>query len=327
MEVPCVRVPREEGESVRRRLAEADLIDQEMRIDASDGWLYIPVRKRTHIPEEYELVTHDCEPRSTQTLPRDLLDEEPTYERLGNIGLIDEDDPERAKAIAAAIIESSLPIRTVLNAQSRIEGEYRVRDWQLLAGSETETIHREYGAEFRVDPTEVYFSPRLATERHRVIEQVEPGECAFDMFAGVGPFAIPMAMRGASVIAVDANPRAIEYLEDNAERNNVTDRLTAINADVRSVAPEHEEWADRIVMNLPHRADAFLEAAGIIAGETCRLHYYDIQPDDAPFAAGERAISAALGDQFDIEIGTRREVRSYAPHEVNVCLDVDLTRT
>lgn len=326
MQTPCVRVPREDGERTRQELADAGLIDQRYRIHADDGSIFIPVTDREAVPANLEVVDREVDRRTNNTLPRDFLDEPPTYERLGDIALIDEDDPTRAIEVADALMASTLPIRAVLNRASKIKGTERVRDWEILAGDRTETIHREFGAEFAVDVTEVYFSPRLATERNRVVSQVEDGERVFDMFAGVGPFLIPAAMRGARGVGVDINPTAIAYLEENAHRNGVADHITAINDDVRSVAPEYAGWADRIIMNLPHSASEFLPEVATIADDECRLHYYDIQGDEAPFEAGHDALQAALSDTFELSIIEERVVRSYAPHEVNVCLDVRLQR-
>ncbi|PSP75103.1 SAM-dependent methyltransferase [Halobacteriales archaeon QS_1_68_20] len=326
MEVPCVRAPREDGEAARRELAAADLIDGDFEIVVEDGWLYLPVTDPAAVPGEFDVVDHDVPARETQTLPADQLGFEPSYERLGEAAILDEDDPDRAREIAAALVESDLPVTTVLNKASKVKGQQRVRDWEVLAGDGTEVIHREYGSEFLLDLAEVYFSPRLATERHRVVEQVRAGEHAFDMFAGVGPFAVPMARRGAEVVAVDVNERAIEYLRENARRNDVAGRITAIHGDVRAVAPEWSGWADRVVMNLPHSADEFLDVAVSLAGEECVLHYYDIQHEDDPFGPGTEVIRAAAGEAYEVEVLTERVVRSYAPHELNVCLDVQLTR-
>jgi len=325
-EIPCVRVPREDGERTRRTLAEADLVDDGFEITVEDGWLYVPVTDPREVPDGFAVVTHEAPERETQTTPAELLGYEPSFERLGTIALVDEDDAERAAEIADAIVRSDLPIETVLNKASKIRGERRVREWEVLAGEGTETVHREYGCAFELDLAEVYFSPRLATDRHRVVEGVEPDERAFDMFAGVGPFVIPLAKRDATCVGVDLNDRAIEYLRRNARRNDVTDRVTAIHADVREVAPDYEGWADRIVMNLPHSAGAFLESAVTIAGGDCVVHYYDIQSDDDPFGPGERAIRAAAEPTYDVEIEDRRVVRSYAPHESNVRLDARLRR-
>jgi tRNA (guanine37-N1)-methyltransferase len=94
-------------------------------------------------------------------------------------------------------------------------------------------------------------------------------------------------------------------------------------------------------MNLPHSADEFLDAAVSLAADSegrrpsgsrpkadddCVIHYYDIQHEDDPFGPGERAIRAAAEPEYEVTVETRHAVRSYAPHEVNVCLDVRLER-
>jgi tRNA (guanine37-N1)-methyltransferase len=340
MEVPCVRVERERGEETRKRLADEDLLADEWQIEVAEGDLYLPVTDPERVPEDLTVVDRSVGERETPDTPTDLLGFEPTYERLGDIVILDEDDPERAREIADAVVASDIPVETVVNRASKVKGELRVRDWEVLVGESTETVHREYGCEFLLDVGEVYFSPRLATERHRVAEQVEAGERAFDMFAGVGPFVVPFAKRGAEVGGVDLNERAVEDLRENARRNDVADSVTAIQGDVRDVVsgssdvsdgvrevtPDYEDWADRVVMNLPHSANEFLDSAVEIAGDDCVLHYYDIQHEDDPFGPGEAAIRDAADPEYEVEVETRHVVRSYAPHELNVCLDVRLTR-
>ncbi|ELZ26677.1 methyltransferase [Halogeometricum pallidum JCM 14848] len=325
MNVPCVRVPTSEGEATRRALAERDLVDRTYEITVREGSLYIPVTDAAAVRAEFDVVEFDAEARETQTMPADVLGFDPTYERLGDVVILDEDDPDRARRIADAIAESDLRAETVVNRASKVKGELRVREWDVLIGDSTETVHREYGYEFLLDIAEVYFSPRLATERHRVVEQVREGERAFDMFAGVGPFAVPMAGHGAEVIGCDLNAAAVDYLHENAHRNGVADRLTAVEGDVREVADEYENWADRLVMNLPHSADDFLDAAVRLASEECVLHYYDIQHEDDPFGPGIESVREAAEPAYDVRVDTERVVRSYAPHEYNVCLDVTLT--
>ncbi|WP_050034094.1 class I SAM-dependent methyltransferase [Halorubrum halophilum] len=328
MSVPCVAVERERGEAVRERLADADALDGAHEIAVDGDTIYIPVTDPEAVPGDLAatIVERDAAERDRPRTPAAILGYEPSLERLGDIVIVDEDDDERAREIAEAVMASDVPCETVLNRASPIEGELRVRRWDVLAGNGTETVHREYGHEFLLDVAEVYFSPRLATERHRVIEQVESGETAIDMFAGVGPYAVPMAARGAGTVACDLNERAVEYLRENAERNGVADRVTAIAGDVREIGDEYADTADRLVMNLPHSADEFLDTAVRLAGDDCVVHYYDIQHEDDPFGPGTREIREAAGDAYDVSVETERVVRSYAPHEYNVCLDVRLTR-
>ncbi|MFB6220765.1 MAG: class I SAM-dependent methyltransferase family protein [Halolamina sp.] len=340
MERPCVVVPRESGEQARQRLAEAGLVDQEFGIvvaegeadDAAEEKLFIPVTDPDAVPSEFTVTRNDVPARTPQRTPADVFGGELSYERLGDIVIIDEDDPERAEEMAAAVMASDIPARSVINRASKVKGETRVRDWEVLADeteddrSPTETVHREYGHAFAVDVAEVYFSPRLATERHRVVQQVEPGEQVVDMFAGVGPYAIPMADAGAEVVACDINPTAIEYLEANAARNDVADRITTHAGDVRELTDEYEDWADRLVMNLPHTAAAFADAAVAFAGDSCVVHLYDIQHEDGPFERARTALEDAAGEAYEVTVLEKQVVRSYAPHELNVCLDARLDR-
>ncbi|MFP4591642.1 MAG: class I SAM-dependent methyltransferase [Halobacteriales archaeon] len=323
----CVRVDRTEGEATRRALEAAGVRDPAFAIDSDAEHVYIPVVDPEAVPAAYPVVQHDVAKREGQTLPADLLGYSPTYERLGGLVLLQEDDPERARAAAEAFMAADLPVEAVLNKRSAVAGTERIAEWELLAGGSTETVHTEYGATFRVDPTKAYFSPRLATERERVVAQVDPGERVFDMFAGVGPYAIRAALAGAEVVAVDVNPDAATYCRENAERNGVADRVTVLEGDVREHVDEYPDWADRVVMNLPHSADRFLDAARTVAAGTCRLHYYDIQPEAEAFDPGESAIEAAFARTHRIRVATRRVVRTYAPGVLNVCLDVDVVRT
>jgi tRNA (guanine37-N1)-methyltransferase len=160
MRAPCVRVPVAEGEATRQALLEADLLDHDLEIEGEDGWLYLPVTDADAVDRAYELTERDFDPRETHTLPEDLLDEPPSYERVGDIVLLHEDDPERARAIAETMMTSDLPVKTVLNRASEVRGTERVREWDVLAGDGTETVHTEYGCEFAVDLATVYFSAR-----------------------------------------------------------------------------------------------------------------------------------------------------------------------
>ena len=342
MDVPSVAVAREAGEATRTALAEAAVLDDDHEIAVEDGRLYIPVTDADAAADavaaldcDTEMTTYDLPVRQGVRTPADILGFEPSVERIGDIVVIDEDDPDRAATIAEAVIDADLPARSVLNRASKIKGELRVRDWEVVAVDDaaagndltpTETVHREYGHEFCLDLASVYFSPRLATERHRVVEQIEPDEQVLDMFAGVGPFAIPAASRGASVVAVDLNETAVDYCRENARRNGVADAVTTVAGDVREVADDYRGWADRLVMNLPHSANEFVETAVALAGEECVLHYYDIQHEDDPFEPGIEAIKSAAEPAYTVSVETQHIVRSYAPHELNICLDVRLRR-
>jgi tRNA (guanine37-N1)-methyltransferase len=115
----------------------------------------------------------------------------------------------------------------------------------------TETIHKENGIRLKIDINKAYFSPRLQTERQRVIEQVKPGETVIDMFCGVGPYSIAIAKKAREVYAIDHNPAAIKLLKENIKLNKVTN-VKALKGDALELIKTLPK-ADRIIMNLQDR--------------------------------------------------------------------------
>ena len=47
------------------------------------------------------------------------------------------------------------------------------------------------------------------------------GEVVVDVFAGVGPFAVPLAKKGSFVYGNDLNPESSKCMEENSKRNKV----------------------------------------------------------------------------------------------------------
>ncbi|GKV06543.1 hypothetical protein SLEP1_g18423 [Rubroshorea leprosula] len=92
---------------------------------------------------------------------------------------------------------------------------------------------KQYGATFKLDYSLVYWNSRLEHEHIRLVSLFQPGETICDMFAGIGPFAIPAAQKGCFVYANDLNPDSVRYLKINAKINKVDDRVYAYNMDAR----------------------------------------------------------------------------------------------
>jgi len=53
----------------------------------------------------------------------------------------------------------------------------------------------------------------------------KPEDVVADIFAGVGPFAIPAAKKGCAVFANDLNPISAKYLMENVDENRVNGHL------------------------------------------------------------------------------------------------------
>ncbi|MEM2352242.1 MAG: hypothetical protein QXT26_07530 [Thermoproteota archaeon] len=87
-----------------------------------------------------------------------------------------------------------MPLKDKLSEEQAAEIFKEVGAFEVIAGSaDTETVHKEHGCKYFLDPRKVYFSPRLYYEHYRVASQVVEGETVVDMFAGVDPFSILIA--------------------------------------------------------------------------------------------------------------------------------------
>ena len=83
------------------------------------------------------------------------------------------------------------------------------------------TTQSESDCRFTFDFSCVYWNSRLQTEHARLVDMFQPHELVADVFAGVGPFALPAAKKGCAVLANDLNPESYKYLTLNIKDNKV----------------------------------------------------------------------------------------------------------
>jgi tRNA (guanine37-N1)-methyltransferase len=176
--------------------------------------------------------------------------------------------------IARAIISKRRTIKTVLNKISRLNGCNRTACYEILAGKETVTVHHEYGSAYELDVGAVFFNPRLASERKRVTDQVQSGECVLIPFCGVGPFVIPAAARGAHIIAVEKNPEAYLWLTRNIQVNGVEDRVTALPGDAFDMLPVPVSLFDRVIIPTPYGMDRIFDVLASRVKPGGMIHFY-----------------------------------------------------
>jgi len=136
-------------------------------------------------------------------------------------------------------------IKTIVNKVGSITNEFRVPEFEVLAGEhDMITEVKQYGATFRLDYSLVYWNSRLEHEHKRLVSMFQAGEIICDMFAGIGPFAIPAAQKGCLVYANDLNPDSIHYLRINAKINKVDDQICSYNLDARKFISQLMEVPD-----------------------------------------------------------------------------------
>ena len=329
MGINCVKVPKSQGEPNRRALIEMKLLDSSKRIASDTDYLFLPLVREPNDVEkgnlgDVEFLEHEFREHKKASTLEDLLGFVPHYEIIGDITLIEADDPDAAR-IGEALLKFHPHINTVLGATSPVVGEYRVREFTLITGvDKTETIHKEYGCRYAVDLAKAYFTPRLSTERERILSWIKPDDAVVDMFAGVGPYSILIAKKASpkKVIAIDKNPAAVEFLRRNVALNSV-DNVELIEGDANVEAEKFAGIADHVIMNLPHNAFDFLDSAVKLTKPDGIIHYYGMTHEDDLFNGSIGLIEAAAKRAGrEIEVLDKRTVRSYAPHQYNICIDV-----
>ena len=294
----CIRVPVQRGEEVRRELIGEGTLDLLLKVRREGSTLLLPVTKQRESAERC-----DFEPQPERlVLPR--------HELVGGIAILQDCDP----AGAVNLLASRPSLHTVLCAASEVSGEYRTREFEVLAGiPTTRTDVIEYGHRFTVDLSTAYFSARLSSERQRILEQMGDHETILDMFAGVGPFAITLAARAVLVVASDINPQAIMLMLVNLAQNR-TKNVLPVLADAHHL-PAIIPWQfDRIVMNLPLSGSAFLSDGFRLCKPGGIIHYYSLVSREGE----HNDCIHELGG----EIITERLVRSYSPGQWHAVYDV-----
>jgi tRNA (guanine37-N1)-methyltransferase len=331
----CVVVPRSEGERVRLLLKDRGLLHKTLRIRQDGDRLYIPTIRRLDADfptEERELEEGFTPIRSYKDIaqvPESVRQSLPSsFDVVGDIAVlkIPEDLKAYRDAIADAILRWNRRIRVV--AQDRgVGGDLRVRRIEVIGGEpRTTTTHIEHSLRYRVDLSHAYFSPRLATERKRIADQVRDGEVVVDPFAGVGPYAILIARasRPSTVHAADANPAAVALLRANVAANRA-ERVEVQEADAHRVL-DAVGPADRVILDLPHSAQAFLAAALRTLGPSGIVHLYRIleRADIEDTIADIQRQAEREG--FAVKDLAIRDVRAYSATQTHVALDLRVAR-
>lgn len=333
-----LKIPKKQADYVRKILLNHQLINQEWKIKRSDDYVFIPLIRepgRDVFGEigvlDLEMVdtvfeAHKKNPPSFKgyldgRVAVDKLDEiKNSFDIIGEVVILE--IPEELESLKYLIADAALKFtkrKAIYRKTSEIKGVNRTRTLEYLAGEDiSETIHTEYGSRFLLDVRKVYFSPRLATEREKIVRQVDDGEIIIDLFAGVGPYSVSIArQRRVEIFAVDINPHAIHYLKKNIELNKLQGKIIPVLEDAHEFLKDNDLKADRIIMNLPGTACKYLDEAVNCLKRGGVLHYYEFSSD---YLVPIRRIEDASGGR-KVNILNSRKVKSSSPGKWQVGID------
>ncbi len=333
--VKCVKVSKWEAQKLKEKLVEHDNLNRNYRTASEDGFVFFPVKRKfegKRIIERKLLRTNRKVESLKEALSRVLSKKQvekvvKSFDVLGELAVVEipESLREYEKTIGNAVMKVHGNVRTVAAKRGPMEGEFRVRKLEVIAGEKrTETEYKESGCVFHLDPAKVYFSPRLSFERERTAGLVRKNENVMVMFAGVGPFPIVISKRnpGAIVVAVELNPSAFEYMVKNIKSNKVDKRVTPVFGDVRVVLPElFSGWADRVLMPLPKGAEEFMDVALVASKKNAVIHTYCFSKTGEEKATADKILKKIKGLKRKAEIMGLRTVRPFAPHVDQIVID------
>ncbi|MCL2687523.1 MAG: class I SAM-dependent methyltransferase family protein, partial [Methanobrevibacter sp.] len=314
----AIKIPLKYINELRKILAEKEFLDKNYKILTKDSYGYIPIKgkidseTKQSIEKELlnkfnldsdETLTFDIVEKNLEALKKqaksltehlkgkikeeEIEDLKTSFDIIGDVVILE--IPENLQEHKDTIGEAALKFtkrKAIFMKKSPIEGKIRTRQLEHIAGeNNSQTIHKEHGIRLKLDVKKVYFSPRLATERKRVAEQVKDREVILDMFAGIGPFPIIIAKdKNTNIYAVDINEEAIKYMKENIKLNKIKGKITPILGDINDISKEDQRFYnsskmdkeklvnkeklaseslkfDRIIMNLPGTGKDFLNLA------------------------------------------------------------------
>ncbi|MCL1965599.1 MAG: class I SAM-dependent methyltransferase family protein [Candidatus Bathyarchaeota archaeon] len=348
-----LKVPKNLGEKIITLAHKLEIVNKNLYITNQLYHLYIPLLRAPNENEISQLkditpdITMDTkdftEKRPTEEtltealkkqLPPNLHSSIPhSFDIIGDIAVV-EIPPELNTyndIIGYAILKAHKNIKSVHAKAGAISGIYRIRDLTYIAGeNRTKTIYNEYNCQYHIDLAKAYFSPRLSQEHHRVATLVNPEEIVADLFAGVGPFAIPIGKLHpkTQVHAIDINPDAVELLKINVKVNKVENQVHPLIGDARELVNDKLcGIADRVIMNLPEIAIDFVDTAcQTLKSSGGIIHFYGFtrKPDTIDDL---KTRFTRLVEQQGRKITTFhciRRVRETAPYEQQVVIDAQI---
>ncbi len=254
------------------------------------------------------------------------------FDQIGDIIIVRIPDSlvQKKAIIGETLLEQVKSANTVFYQATAVEGDYRTRQLELLAGEDkTQTEYKEFGCRFIVDVEKAFFSPRLSTERERIATLVQDGETVINMFGGVGMFSIMAAKKkDCLVYNIDINPVASTLCEKNAKINKLKGKVISINGDAADIIKDRlQDTGNRTLMLLPERSDEFLDSAIAATKNKGIIHYYSHIHADKKQEASKLSERHYLGvTPVRSEILGSKLVRAVGPRYYQTVVDVRITK-
>jgi len=262
-----------------------------------------------------------------------------SFETVGHIAHLNLRDEHQTfqKLIGEVLLDKNPRLKTVVNKTGSIDNVFRNFHYEVIAGEpslDAEVL--ESGCRLRFNYGKVYWNSRLQGEHARLIRNLKPSDTLCDMFAGVGPFAVPAAKKGCTVYANDLNPESYKALCNNAKLNKVEGNLEPFNLDAREFIKKmtaEQVPFNQVVMNLPATAvefcDVFQSAFENYEHPMPTINCYCFSKADDPKADAVKQVEEHLGMVISTDPDLMllvHDVRDVAPKKRMLCVSFKMPR-
>ena len=337
-----VTVPALRAESIRRELHRLGLVDRTVRMAKREGRVLIPVVGEPPLNflvegvrvEQVDGLDSRPRARDPQVDLRERLRRyrvplalAPTkWERFEDVIVVrlSEAAQEHREGIGTAFAEV-LGARCVVQDLSGVHGVLRTPEVHVIWGRGMEVVHVEGGVRYMFDVAKIMFSSGNLPERTSIPTRVPAGSVVVDLFAGIGYFALPIAVQSQAdrVYACELNPVAYHYLLENI-RLNRTSNLIPLYGDCRKTAPH--EVADVVVMGHFDAAHYLGVALRCLRGAGLVIYHELCPKEQFPQAPVAHLTEAAQERWYEVESVASRIVKSYAPGVVHAVVQARVRR-
>lgn len=253
--------------------------------------------------------------------------------------------------IGEVLLDKIKTCKTVVNKNNIIDNTFRNFSMEVIAGKRDFFVTvKENRCIFQFDFSKVYWNPRLGMEHERIIGFLKPDDVLFDVFCGVGPFAVPAAKRKTKVFANDLNPDSYKWLNHNAKYNKLNLSLfksynqdgkdficTVFKDYLTELCKGNEKLPGKIhiTMNLPAMAVEFLKNFnGLLNDESLVANFnheilvyvYCFANGDDPVNVAKKMVNENIGCDISSDILDIFDVRNVSPKKEMMRVTFRLTK-
>ena len=208
-------VERINGDKFLKYAVKNHILDSKKRIFSDSLYIYFPILENS-ILQGMEISEYDFQLRENETLKEYLVEkygkkvERLKWQRVGE-SLIFSDISFINREMAEDIVSKGFA-SSVLKRNGSVSGSERRPSLTLLSGTGGDTVHRENGINFVLNPEKIMISKGNISERGIPFLKLIRGKRILDMFSGIGYFSLPLAakLKAEELTCADINGTAVE---------------------------------------------------------------------------------------------------------------------